>query len=294
MIDLSRLAELLSAPGIRIVLILLIGVLVFELIRLFGMRVISAVLKRTPNVITDRSDYEKLRRTRTLSRVFTHTLMVVAIIVIALLVLSELQISIAPFIAGAGIVGIAVGFGAQSLVKDFFAGIVILAEDQFAIGDVISIGQVTGKVEAFSLRRTIVRDEEGIQHHIPNGTINSIGNHTKAFSGVHFTVAVSVHEDFARVQTLINRTAKKMADMKAYADLVTSTPKATGVSSMDAKAMHVTVKGQTVPGKQWMIEQELQRRLLLAFKKNEVLMPGATPPPAQKKVARAKKDPTRA
>lgn len=167
-------------PAFKIGLIFLGALISYFIIKRFGKVWIMKFIKKR-HKIKDKVAIEK--RTKTLHHTLTTTLKVVIIFITVLMVLDELKINLAPFIAGAGIVGLAVGFGSQSLVKDFVSGIFILIEDQFRKGDRVKIGNFEGIVEDFTLRRTLLRDDNDNLHYIPNNQINIVSNLTKGKEG---------------------------------------------------------------------------------------------------------------
>lgn len=172
--ELSKYIE--KIPIIKIGLIIFGGVLVYFFVKAFG-RIWIRNLVKVRYKEKDKEEIEK--RTKTLYRTLTATLKVVIIFLAILMILDELKINLAPFIAGAGIIGLAVSFGSQSLVKDFVSGVFILIEDQFRKGDKVKIGNFEGIVEDFTLRKTVLRDEEDVLHYIPNSQITAVSNLTK-------------------------------------------------------------------------------------------------------------------
>ncbi len=163
-------------PAVKIGLIVIIGIAIYFVIKFFG----KIWIKKLVKIRYKDKDKEAVeKRTKTLYRTLTATLKVIIIFFIIILILDALKINLAPFIAGAGIVGLAVSFGSQSLVKDFVSGLFILVEDQFRKGDRVKIGNFEGVVEDFTLRKTVLRDDEDNLHYIPNSQINAVSNLTK-------------------------------------------------------------------------------------------------------------------
>jgi small conductance mechanosensitive channel len=181
--------------GIRIIIIVAIGLAVYlmfqYLIPRFVRRTVSTRMKDKPGA-------EIQKRTRTLSRVLRKTVGILVGIMIVFTILDEIGINIGPALAGLGVVGIAVGFGAQSLVKDVINGLFILMENQFGIGDVVKVGDIKGLVEEVNLRRTILRDIDGAVHYIPNGEIVIASNYTREYSRVNLNITVSYESLFCR------------------------------------------------------------------------------------------------
>lgn len=163
-------------PAVKIVLIIVIGTVVYFVVKFFGKMWLRKIVKLRYKG-KDKEEIEK--RTKTLYRTLTATLKVIIFFLIILLVLDALKINLAPFIAGAGIIGLAISFGSQSLVKDFVSGLFILIEDHFRKGDSVKIGNFEGIVEDFTLRKTVLRDKEDNLHYIPNSQITVVTNLTK-------------------------------------------------------------------------------------------------------------------
>ncbi|GAH80681.1 unnamed protein product, partial [marine sediment metagenome] len=181
------------------------------------------------------------KRANTLSSVFVNTGTIIILIFAIFTMLPEFGVNIAAMLAGLGIVGIAIGFGAQSLIKDLLAGIFILLEDQYRVGDVVNVAGIGGLVEEIGLRRTVLRDLDGIVHSIPNSEIKVASNFTKGYSRVNLNISVAYGEDLDRVIEVINRVCKEMAeDPKWSADFV-STPKVLRVDKLADSGIDIKI-----------------------------------------------------
>ena len=182
--------------------------------------------------------------------------------VAALLVLGQLEIDLAPLIAGAGIGGIALGFGAQSIVKDFLSGLFMLIEDQYGVGDIIDLGDATGTVETVSLRSTSIRDVYGTVWHVPNGEIVRVGNYSQLWSRALIDVEVSYDTDLTLAQGVIQRVADELWDDPSWGgDEVMERPEVWGVQSLGASSVAIRLVVKTEPSQQWAVERELRLRL---------------------------------
>jgi moderate conductance mechanosensitive channel len=181
------------------------------------------------------------------------------------MILGELGINLGPLIAGAGIAGVALGFGAQSLVKDFIAGIFLLVEDQFGVGDIIDAGPATGTVEAITLRTTRLRDVEGTVWHIPNGTILRVGNMSQQWSRALLDVEVAQGTDLDRVLPVIEEVARGLWDDPAWRGRLLEAPEVWGVERLEAEAIAIRLVVKTRPGDQFPVARELRRRLAETF-----------------------------
>jgi small conductance mechanosensitive channel len=186
-------------------------------------------------------------------------------IVAALMALGELGLNVGPLLAGAGVVGIALGFGAQALVKDFLSGIFMLVEDQFGVGDVIDVGDASGTVESVSLRSTRLRSVDGVVWHVPNGEIRRVGNQSQQWSRALIDVPVPYSADVSNASTLIQQVADDLAAEPEWSDRILSRPEVWGVERFDADSVAVRTVLQTVPLEQWKVARELRRRLKYAF-----------------------------
>jgi small conductance mechanosensitive channel len=182
-------------------------------------------------------------------------------------------ISLAPLIAGAGILGIAVGFGAQGLVSDFLAGIFMLAEDQYGVGDIIDVGDASGVVEGVSLRTTRVRDVTGTLWHVPNGQIMRVGNMSQEWARALLDVGVAYGTDIDAASELILTIASDMAHEEEYDEIFLDEPEIWGVENLGADSVDIRLVIKTQPGKQWAISRELRRRIKNAFDAAEVEIP---------------------
>jgi small conductance mechanosensitive channel len=202
------------------------------------------------------------------------------------MILSELQIDIAPILAGAGVVGIAIGFGAQSLVKDLVAGLFIIIENQYRVGDVVRIADVAGIVESINLIKTVLRDLDGVVHIVLNGEIRVASNFTKDWSRVNLNVSVAYGEDLDHVISVINRVGKELAEDPEWAPLILKAPQVLRVDNLGDSGVEIKILGDTKPIRQWDVMGELRRRLKNAFDKEGIEIPwphtkvyfGNTPP----------------
>ncbi|GJM37650.1 MAG: mechanosensitive ion channel protein MscS [Acidimicrobiales bacterium] len=186
--------------------------------------------------------------------------------VAGLLVLGQLRIDLAPLIAGAGIGGIALGFGAQSIVKDFLSGLFMIIEDQYGVGDVIDVGAAFGTVEKVSLRSTVVRDVHGTVWHVPNGEILRVGNFSQLWSRAVLDVEVAYDTDIAFAQGVIQRVGDELWEDEAWGrDEVMERPEVLGVQSLGASSVAIRLVVKTEPSEQWNVERELRRRLKIAL-----------------------------
>lgn len=171
-------------------------------------------------------------------------------------------VDLTPLFASAGIAGIALGFGAQSLVKDFLAGIFILVENQYRVGDIVDLEGAAGTVERITLRCTILRDINGNVHYMPNGNIMHAINKTMDFGKVNFTLAVHPDTDVDKLTAVINAVGNKMAKHKEWHDKIIEPPRFLNLGAFNDIGLEVNITGKTQPAAQWSVTSELKKRLI--------------------------------
>jgi len=220
-----------------------------------------------------RPEVEIEKRVKTLTAVFVRTTEIVLVIVALFMVLPELDVNVGPILAGVGIAGIAIGFGAQTLVHDTINGLFILIENQYGIGDVVTVAGVSGVVEDVNLRRTILRDLDGVVHSVPNSEIKVASNMTREWSRVNMNVSVSYAEDLDRVIEVINRVGKELAEDKDFGPLILTPPQVLRVDALGDSGIEIKILGDTKPIKQWDVMGELRKRLKKAFDEEGIEIP---------------------
>ncbi len=211
------------------------------------------------------ADEEMEKRARTIVGVIDRTAGVVVILIGVVTILPEVGVDITAIVTGLGITGLALALGAQTLVRDAINGIFLLAEDQYRAGDVVRIADVTGTVETITLRRTIIRDDDGVVHSVPNGSIGVVSNYTRDFARVNLPVRVAYGEDLSRVNAIVQRVGREMMRDPQFGPLITETPAPGRVESVGEDGVTVTVSARTRPSARWEVEGELRRRLAEAF-----------------------------
>ena len=190
-------------------------------------------------------------------------------------ILGELGVDLGPLIAGAGIAGVALGFGAQSLVKDFLSGMFMLIEDQFGVGDVIDAGDAVGTVEAVSLRTTRIRSVDGTLWHFPNGSISRVGNKSQEWSRALLDVEVAYGVDLERAQQAIKEAADAVWKDADYKDSVLEEPEVWGVEKLGATGVAIRLVVKTRPADQWRVLRALRQRITQAFNDAGIATPGS-------------------
>jgi small conductance mechanosensitive channel len=253
---------------IEVAFIVVASIAIYQLVKL--------IVKRLVARQTEEEDPQvrrlKEQRAQTLGGLFTNVLLIVVITITVLTVLS-LFINIGPLLASVSVVGLAISFGAQSLVKDVISGTFMLIEGQFGIGDVVRVGDTAGMVEKITLRTTILRDLHGVVHIIPNGEISRVSNLTKTWSRAVIDVAVAYREDVDRViATLKSLGAEFHADPE-WSQLLVDTPEVLGVENLADSAVVVRMAAKTLPLKQWDVARELRRRIKNRFDAEGIEIP---------------------
>lgn len=188
-------------------------------------------------------------------------------------ILAELGMNVAPALAGLGIAGVAIGFGAQSLIKDIFNSFLILLENQYGIGDIVMVAGITGLVEEVGLRRTVMRDIDGVVHSIPNSEIGVASSYTREWSRINMNISLSYNEDLRHVIQVTNRVGKELAADPEWAPLIIKAPEVLRVDAFEDSGIAIKILGETKPIEQWRVMGELRLRLKEAFDKEDIEIP---------------------
>lgn len=220
------------------------------------------------------------QRVDTIARILYLTAWILVLIIAALTVLPILGLEIGPLLAAAGVGGIAIAFGAQRLVRDVLNGIFVLVEDQYAIGDFVHLADKEGIVEDISLRRTVIRDFNGVVHHIPHGEITTVSNLGLGYSRVNIDVPLAYRADLDKAIAVIDRVGEELAADPNFAERLISAPKFLRVEEFRDNAVVLKVVGDTKRLEQWAAGGELRRRLLRAFVEEGIPLAGQPEPAA--------------
>ena len=215
----------------------------------------------------------RVQRAKTMGDLLKSIITGILVAIIGTMVLSELGVNIAPIIASAGIVGLALGFGAQSLVKDFLSGIFMIFEDQYGVGDVVDVGEASGTIEAVSLRVTRLRDLNGTVWYVPNGQIVRVGNMSQNWSRAVVDVAVTYQEDLARVRRILADLAHDLWQDDEFKGVIIEEPEVTGVEVLGPESVTLRVLLKTAPMQQWGVARELRQRIKARFDYEGIEMP---------------------
>ena len=263
----NLLAGLKDGGGIDIIIILIVTI--------FIMSFSSAAIKTAFELFERRAIAQNatatLRRYQTLSAILRGTVQSIILFIGMMVLLQQLGIGITAILASAGVVGLAIGFGAQSLIKDLFSGFLILLEDQYSVGDTVKIGDVAGIIEQLTLRITRIRGLDGSLTTIPNGSIAIVSNLSKDWSRVVLDVEVSTTEDIDRAMALLIETAKKMKE--TMPNEILEEPLMLGVDKLSSTSVTLRLMIKTPPAKHFEIGRELRRRIKLAFEREGIKAP---------------------
>lgn len=257
-----------AQSGLRVGLILLMAWLVTHVTGL-----VSARLEASMDDATTVDVIERAKRARTIGKLLQNTVFVLVTLIATLMVLREFAVDITPILTGAGIVGLAVGFGAQSLVKDVISGFFIILENQVRVGDVANIDGTGGAVERITLRTIILRDLAGTVHVIPNGSIQRLSNLTKDFSFYVVDIGVAYKEDTDEVVEVMKAVADGMLEESKFALSMLGPLEVIGVDRFGESSVDIKVRLKTIPLKQWEVGREFLRRVKKAFVREGIEIP---------------------
>jgi moderate conductance mechanosensitive channel len=269
------LLERWGEPLLQAGLAVLAGVLAYLALRWAIGLAARGILARDSHdpAAVDIAALERAKRIETLQSLAIRAAGILILVVVALMALASFQVNIGPALAGLGIAGIAIGFGAQTLVRDLLAGIFILAENQYSRGDVVRIAGVAGAVEDFSLRRTVLRDLDGVVHVVPNGEITIASNMTRLWARVNLDVQVAYETDIEQATAVLNRIGGEMAEDPDWSARIVEAPTVLRVDQLGDSGVTLKVLGMVPPAEQWAVSGELRRRILEAFREADIEIP---------------------
>jgi small conductance mechanosensitive channel len=263
---LQKMMDWLLKSGLHILLILVLTLIALKVSKLFSRRLVNIVVRQ-------KEDVEFQKRTQTLVSIVRYVASLGILLVAAMMVLKEFGVEIGPMLAAAGIVGLAVGFGAQTLVKDVIGGFFILLEDQIRVGDVVEIAGKSGLVEKINLKTTILRDLSGNVHYVPNGQINVVTNMTKEFSRYIFDIGVAYREDVDEVMEVIREVDQDLRNDPDYKGDILGPIEIMGLDRFTNSAAIIRARTTTKPLQQWRVGREFNRRLKKKFDERNIEIP---------------------
>jgi small conductance mechanosensitive channel len=264
----KTISSWLTSSGIKVIGILVILIILSQMSRW--------IVKWLERFIPDKDPLqaaEAKKRAQTLGKILRHAFLFVITFIAALTILGELGIQLGPLLATAGIGAVALGFGAQSLVRDVISGFFIILENQYRIGDAIDVAGVSGLVESVSLRKTVLRDLEGKVHTIPNGEIKVVTNLSKEWSRAVVDIGISYREDIDQIITLLSEIGKELADGEPYKSAILEPMQILGVEQFKESEIIIRMIVKTVPLKQWEVSRELRKRIRNRFDEKGIQIP---------------------
>ncbi len=259
--------EWIIINGIRIALVIVLSYVVIRFARIVSGRILNKIIEK------EGLGDEQKKRIDTLTRIVINTLSIVIIVMAVMIILGQIGIKVGPILAGAGVLGLAIGFGAQSLVKDVITGFFILLDNRINIGDVIQAAGVAGLVESINLRITTLRDLEGKVHFIPNGEISVVSNLTKGWSRCVLDIGVAYKEDTDHVCEVLKRVGDELFEVPEYSDVILEPLEILGVDAFADSQVTIKMMFKTKPIKQWMVAREFRRRVKKAFDAEGIEIP---------------------
>lgn len=265
---LKTLTSWLTTSGIKIIGILIGLVILSQMSRWIAKWMEKFVYEKDPLQAS-----EAKKRAHTLGNILRHAFLIIITFVAVLMILGELGIQLGPLLATAGIGALAIGFGAQGLVKDLISGFFIILENQYRIGDVIEVAGVSGLVESVSLRKTVLRDLQGKVHTIPNGEIKVVSNFSKEWSRSVLDLGISYRDDIDQIVDLLIRIGKEMESEEPYKSAILEPLQVLGVEKFDESQMVIRMMVKTAPLKQWDVGRELRRRIKIRFDEKGIQLP---------------------
>lgn len=262
----------LSVNGLDLAVIFVAATVAY----LAGTRVVAFVVKRAVKGARHRAWHKKdiEKRQKTLVHLFVTLWRIIIFFTVLYALLAvffpNIGAALAPLFASAGIIGVALGFGAQSLIKDFLSGIFIISENQYRVGDVIDIEGFSGTVERIGTRSTVLRDVDGNVHYFPNGMVQHVINKTMGYSMARFTMLLHQDSDIDQVAEIIDTTGKTLSEEDTWKDKILSPPAFVSVGEITGSSVEVIVAGKTQPSDQWGVVSEMRLRLLEQFEDKQV------------------------
>ncbi len=259
------------SSGIKIIGVLIIAFLADRVGRFFIDKSVRELVK-PDKAVPDYREAEK-KREDTLIKIFNNILRILILVVVVLTILPQIGINITGLLAGAGVIGIAIGLGARSLIQDFLAGIFIILENEYRIGDVVCLDDTCGLVQDITLRKTVLRNLDGAEHHISNGSIKKASNLSKDFARVNLDIGIAYNSNLEKVIEVVNRVGKELTEDPEWKDDILKPPQFNRVNDFADSAIIIKILGETKPLKQWAVAGELRKRLKIAFDKEEIEIP---------------------
>ncbi len=258
--------------GIKIMIIIVVTWIILR----FMNGILSRLIRKMIVSKAYGSKSEEIKRENTLIKISKNFFGILVWVIATITILTELGVPLTPLITGAGILGVAIGFGSQSLVKDIITGLFIIAENQFRLGDYVCVGDYCGTVEDITLRITKLRNIDGTIHYIPNSEIKIASNMSKDFSKVDFKIGVGYNTDIDKLEEIINKVGSSITKDPDYKDFILESPKFLRIDDFGDYSINIHIVGKVTPKKQYLITGEMRRRLKSIFEENGIEIPYPT------------------
>lgn len=264
-----KLLTWLLTHGFRILIVIAMAYVLNYIAKKF----IEKIVRVSVTADRHQSEAAEQKREETLIKVFSWCIRILLVLVVGMLILNEVGLSIGPMLAGAGILGLAVGFGGQYLIRDFFTGFFMILENQYRIGDAVSLDQTSGLVEDISLRMTTLRDLDGTVHYVPHGDIKRVANLSMDFARINLNVRVMYQTQLEKAIEVINKTGLELANDPDWKAFILKPPAFLRVDDFLESGISLKILGETVPLKQWEVTGELRKRIKVSFEHEGIEMP---------------------
>jgi len=268
------------APALTNVL-RIVAILIFAFIATRAMARLLMSLRGYTVIMMLRSgganEFEVEKRAETIGNLMGNFFFMLIWIIAALMILKEMNFDVRPLLAGAGVAGVAIGFGAQNIIKDVLGGMFLMMENQIRVNDVVVINGKTGLVEEINLRTTVLRGEDGAVHIFPNGTIQGLSNLTREYSYYVFNLSVAYTEDIDRVVALLKGIGEELSQQEPYRSAVLAPIEVLGVDKLADAGAVIKARFKTVPNQQWIVGREMNLRIIKRFDEAKIGMPSSAP-----------------
>lgn len=266
---LNAIGSWMSEHGLEILTILIIA----WLAKRYGNQLLKRVFHRTIRSDLYPTKIDRIRRLETIDGISGAILQVTVVIVAAIMIVSEMGVNTTPLLASAGVLGIALGFGAQSLIKDLTSGIFIIIDNQYRVGDIVKLDDIAGKVEAINIRTTVLRALDGTLYHVPNGSIVTTANLTMSYGGIEEDITFDNDVDISKLKITIDRVGKKLITDAEFKDKILEAPHFDRVIGFSKDGIGVKVLGTTTPNDSWEVRGEFYKLLINELRKAKIQLP---------------------
>lgn len=267
----ANLGTWISDHGFEVFTIILVA----WLVKRFGAQFLSRIFHSTIRADLYPTKNDRIKRLETIDSITNAILKIGVVLVAGIMIISELGVNTTPIIASAGILGIALGFGAQSLIKDFTSGIFIIIDNQYRVGDIVKLDDIAGRVEAITIRTTVLRGLGGTLYHVPNGSITVTANLTMSYGGIEEDIVFDREVDIAKLTIVINRVGRDMAADPAFVSKILEPPRFERVTGFTRDGIEVKILGTTTTNDSWEVRGEFYKRLIVELRKSNIQIPTA-------------------